>query len=81
MTYRVKVSDIREVFNRVHSDVLEEILCSTENEKVLPPLVVSRYWHKLHGVRIVYKNDGYDCIQWLDFDNERDYIMFMLRWS
>lgn len=79
MTYRVKIHDIDQVFERAHNCVVREIYHNYpryRDRDTSTANLIKTVWHELYGVSVVYENSR---AQWLDFDDERHYNVFLLK--
>lgn len=82
--YRVDINECLPQFHRAHEALLDSlggayhIAQTTMRSKQSHWQVLEHNWYKLYRAKPVRKNSTWN---WLDFDSERHYIMFILQWS
>ena len=83
MTYRVKIIDCLEQFHHAHEALIESLggadhiaRMSSRGQNHLT--IMQRNWELKYKAKPVEKNGSW---RYLDFDSEKHYIAFILRWS
>jgi len=75
MTYRIKIDDHMNLFRAAHEAI------SIPESRILNPITqpseyVKSAWREQYGVEVVYENSR---AQYLDFRDERHFIIFSLK--
>ena len=75
MTYRIKIKDHMNLFRAAHEAIL------IPESRILDPITqpseyVKSAWREQYGVEVVYENSR---AQYLDFRDERHFIIFLLQ--
>lgn len=84
MTYRVRISDIREYFGRAHEDIIEKlggaglIMRKSDFLNVHHLDLLAQGWQEHHKIQIVESNNSW---KFLEFADEKHYTMFILKWT
>jgi hypothetical protein len=79
MTYRVKISDHSDIIHSANEAILRYMESSIGQFITITrtPSVLSNAWREHYGVEIVY--DEYEQPEYLDFRDERHFIIFSLK--
>lgn len=83
MTYRVEISDCLIQFDCAHAALIESLggaghLVKTSISGQNHWQAMEHNWQKLYGAKPVRENGRW---KYLDFDSEKQYTLFILRWS
>lgn len=80
MTYRVKIRPcLTNAFQHAHAALIESLGGSySVSRKLSPWQVMKEGWQKQYNVKPVMENG---IFKYLDFENEQQYTLFVLKWS
>lgn len=75
MPYRVEINDCLRQFHRAHNALIESLGRAPDAGGKGP---MQHNWQKLYGVKPVSENSHW---KYLDFEDEKQYTLFILKWS
>ena len=84
MTYRVPIVEVTRQFHRAHTALVESLGGSQHLSRTTMRgslghwQVMEQNWQKKYNAKPVNVNGSW---KWLDFSNEKQYTLFMLKWS
>jgi len=85
MTYRVEISTIQEQFSRAHVAMIVDEMGGTEQLTRTSIRthqshwkMMEHGWQKQYNIKPVMENGHW---KYLDFENEQQYTLFVLKWS
>lgn len=75
MTYRVEINDCLRQFRCAHNALIESLGSASQ---YVGKGQMQHNWQKLYGVKPVSENSHW---KYLDFEDEKQYTLFILKWS